>query len=229
MRWPSCFVQPVRRPSPRSPPCGLSCPPVPVAHSGLTCSNGAAHRVTRLCTLTYRGPPDGATIMNPLWLAVHLPRLPLEAYGLLSSPSAVVEQRRILVCDDAARLAGVKAGTGIAAARVLAPAITLVQRDAAREAAALHALACWAGDFTPRITLVSCALLLEVGGSLRLFGGLENLVVAVKEGVRAQGFTARIAAAPTPLGAFWLAKTGTESGTAALCLDRGHCHAVFGR
>ncbi len=158
--------------------------------------------------------------MNPLWLTVHLPRLPLEANGLLSSPSAVVEQRRILVCDDAARLAGVKAGTGVAAARVLAPAITLVQRDAAREAAALHALACWAGDFTPRITLVSCALLLEVGGCLRLFGGLEKLVAAVKEGVRAQGFTARIAAAPTPLGAFWLAKTGTESGTVAFCLDQ---------
>ncbi len=158
--------------------------------------------------------------MNSLWLAVHLPRLPLEANGLLSSPSAVVEQRRILVCDDAARLAGVKAGTGVAAARVLAPAITLVQRDTAREAAALHALACWAGDFTPRITLVSCALLLEVGGCLRLFDGLENLVAAVMEGVRAQGFTARVAAAPTPLGAFWLAKTGTESGTVTLCLNR---------
>ena len=167
----------------------------------------------------YRGPQNGATTMNPLWLAIHLPGLPLEAGGLPSPPSAVVEQGRILVCDDVARRAGVKAGNGVAAARALAPAITLVPRDTAREAAALHALACWAGGFTPRITLTSCALLLEVGGCLRLFGGLKNLVVAVNEGVRTQGFSARIAAAPTALGAFWLAETETESGTAALCLD----------
>ncbi len=187
-----------------------------VARSGSACSNGVARRVTRLCISIYSDLQNGAMTMNSLWLAIYLPGLPLEAGSLPSSPSAVVEQGRILVCDDAARRAGVNTGIGVAAARALVPAITLVKRDAAREAAVLHALACWAGGFTPRVTLTSCALLLEVGACLRLFGGLEKLLAVVTEGVRTQGFTAHIAVAMTPLGALWLA----ESGIATVCLDQ---------
>lgn len=36
-------------------------------------------------------------------------------------------------------------------------------------------LACWAGNFTPRVRIAEGALLLEVGGCLRLFGGLDVL------------------------------------------------------
>ena len=91
--------------------------------------------------------------MNPLWLAIHLPYLPLESRASLSPPSAVVEQGRILLADEAAREAGIVSGIGVAAARMLAPTITLMARDRAQENAALHALACWAGGFTPRLSL----------------------------------------------------------------------------
>ncbi len=133
----------------------------------------------------------------------------------MPSPSAVVEQGRILLGDEAARRAGIVSGTGVAAARMLAPAITLLARNPSREAAALQALACWAGSLTPRISLTPDTLLLEIGSCLRLFGGVENLVAAAKEGVQAQGFTVELAAAPTPMGAQWLAWTRT----AARCLD----------
>lgn len=154
--------------------------------------------------------------MNPLWLALHFPRLPLEARSALSPPSAVVEQGRVVLADDAARQAGIIRGTGVAAARMLAPAITLLAREPAQEAAAMQALACWAGGFTPRISLTPDTLLLEVGGCLRLFGGVERIAGAVGAGIAAQNFSVALAAAPTPMAAQWLA----GNGTAVLCLDR---------
>ncbi|MBK9028249.1 MAG: DNA polymerase Y family protein [Propionivibrio sp.] len=153
--------------------------------------------------------------MKPLWLALHLPCLPLEANLPLSSPSAVVEQGRILLGDQAAQRAGVESGMGIAAARMLVPAIALVARDRARETSALQTLACWAGNLTPRLSLTPDTLLLEVGSCLRLFGGLEVVVHLAKEGVQAQHYSVEIAAAPTPLGAQWLAQARTQ----ALCPD----------
>lgn len=127
----------------------------------------------------------------------------------------MVEQGHVLVCDAAARQAGIENGTGMAAARALAPAITLLARNAMRETAVLHVLACWAGSFTSRVSLTPDTLLLEIGSCLRLFGGLDKLVATTTEGIRAQNFTVELAAAPTPLGAQWLAQTGTT----VLCLD----------
>ena len=144
-----------------------------------------------------------------------MPRLALEANAPLPSPSAIIAQGRILDSDDNARHAGVVAGVGVAAARALAPAITLLARDPAREAAALQSLACWAGGLSPRVSLTSTSLLLEIGGCLRLFGGLENLLAAAEAGVCAQGFSAAQAVAPTPLGAEWLA----QERTATRCVD----------
>lgn len=119
------------------------------------------------------------------------------------------------MADTAARQAGIEMGAGVAAARMLVPTIKLILRSASREAAAMHHLACWAGSFTPRVSLTPDTLLLEIGSCLRLFGGLEQLVTAAKEGVEAQSFTVTLAAAPTPMGAQWLARTGRS----ALCLD----------
>jgi protein ImuB len=167
-----------------------------------------------------RARRNGAKNMNPhmqsLWLALHLPYLPLEANAPLSSPSAIVERGRILVCDEAARQAGIDGGTGIAAARMLSPAITLMARNVAREAETMQTMACWAGSLTPRISLTPDTLLLEIGSCLRLFGGVEKLVTAAREGVQAQHFSVGIAVAPTPLAAQWLA----QAGTGAQCLDR---------
>jgi len=127
----------------------------------------------------------------------------------------VVEDGRVVLADALARAAGIDRGTGVAAARMLAPAITLLARSRSREAATMQTLACWAGRFTPRVSVMPDTLLLEVGSCLRLFGGLDKVVNAVGEGVQAQGFTAALAAAPTPLGAQWLA----QAGTAARCTD----------
>lgn len=126
-----------------------------------------------------------------------------------------MDQGRILLGDAAAEQAGIESGMGVASARSLAPAITLIARNVAQETAAMQTLACWAGSFTPRVSLTDDTLLLEIGSCLSLFGGLRKLVAAVKNGMAAQHLTVAVAVAPTPLGAQWLAR----SGTAALCLD----------
>ncbi|TRZ89646.1 MAG: DNA polymerase Y family protein [Rhodocyclaceae bacterium] len=150
---------------------------------------------------------------EPLWLALHLPQLPLEAHPGLPSPSAVAARGRVLARDAAADAAGVATGMSLAAARALAPTLNVVARDMAREAAALSILACWAGSFTPRISLVlprqdqaASALLLDVGACLRLFGGIARITDAVDAGVAAQGYSLRCAVAPSAQGALWLAQ-----------------------
>ena len=74
--------------------------------------------------------------------------------------------------------------------------------------AELERLACWAGGFTPRISLTAEALLLEVGGCLRLFGGLAALRARVADGLLEQDIDARLAVAATPQAALWLAGAG---------------------
>jgi protein ImuB len=54
---------------------------------------------------------------------------------------------------------------------------------------------------------------MEIGGSLRLFGGREALLRRLAADLRRMGHEARIASAPTPTAALWLARGGAE-GTA---------------
>ncbi len=94
----------------------------------------------------------------------------------------------------------------LADAWALLPGLGVLERDPAREEARLAALACWAGNYTPEISLSRPGtLLLEVEGSLRLFGGLAPLCSLITEGIAGQGHRAVSALAPTPRAAFWLA------------------------
>jgi protein ImuB len=147
-------------------------------------------------------------------MALHFPLLPLEALNCPSSPeagpagkpAAVVARGRIVAANGVAAAAGVGEGLRLSNALGLAPGLAAFERQPAREAAALEGLACWAGQFTPQVSPVPDAtLLLEIGGCLRLFGGLARLHERVLGAAAEQGFTARSAVAPTALGATWLA------------------------
>lgn len=144
-----------------------------------------------------------------LWLALHFPLLPLEALAWRRSPSALVVRGRVWACDGGAAAAGVARGQRLSTALGLQPGLAVGERDVLREGQALSRLACWAGRFTPTLSLAPPAgLLLEVGGCLRLFGGAEAIVEAVLAGCAEQGYSVAWAAAPTPLGARWLAQAG---------------------
>jgi protein ImuB len=96
-------------------------------------------------------------------------------------------------------------------ALALAPELRLEPRSLPREAEALSRLARWAARFTPAVSITAVnALVLEVRGSLRLFGGLGPLRTAVARGLLHRGHQARISCAPTARAALWLARAGIE-------------------
>lgn len=145
-----------------------------------------------------------------LWIGLHFPRLPLETL-LRGSPSpeawAVIEQDRILLADRKALARGVRPGMLLSAALAMAPQLQTRRRDAAAETENLLGLAAWASQFTPSVALeFPDGLVIEVSGSLKLFGGLENLIDRVKTGLADMGFGATLAVAPSAKAASWLAR-----------------------
>lgn len=71
----------------------------------------------------------------------------------------------------------------------------------------LEHLGAWACQFTPRVSLEPPhALLAEVRGSLRFFGGLQALLAKVRAGLGELGFEATLAVAATPRAALWKAR-----------------------
>ncbi len=154
-----------------------------------------------------------------LWLALHFPHLSLDLLlrgrtpGMQTGPLAVctTRDRRQGVHDRnrAAARAGIEPGMELGAALSLTDRLQVHPRDEAAETAALEALAAWAGQFTPTVCLDSPAgLVLEIGGSLTLSGGLKALRIRIARGLRALGYRARGAVAPAPAAARLLARAG---------------------
>jgi len=158
-----------------------------------------------------------------LWIGLHLPWLPLELFTRATAapePLAVCDLARdphVILANEAAQRHGIRAGLRLAAALALVADLEVRRRDETAERAALERLAAWAGQFTPLVSIgarpgaVPDALLLEIEGSLTIFGGLAPLVARVRAGIAALGYRADFALAPTPLAAEWLARAGTDA------------------
>ena len=124
-------------------------------------------------------------------------------------PCAVAERQHLLVCDAKASARGLRVGMPVAAALALAPGLRLRERDAAAETEALLGIAAWAMQYTPSVALAFPDLvLLEVSGSLKLFGGSGEIAARLRQGLAAMGYGARLAAAPTARAASWFARAG---------------------
>jgi protein ImuB len=134
----------------------------------------------------------------------------LEVFEAGGGPRAVVETtaRRTLVhaANAAAQAAGVQPGQALATARALCAGLEVLRRDAAAEAMRLQTLALRAYGCSSQVLLEPPdALLLEVGASLRLFGGWPPIRERLRAAFAAEGHALRIALAPTPLAARLLA------------------------
>jgi protein ImuB len=164
---------------------------------------------------------------DPVWLCLWFPALALQAvqhWCVEDRPNAVCDpdQGHLIVAPDAAaRRAGIRRGHGHGMALALCAELNLVERRPEREAALLAALGRWATQFT---SFVSCeppqALLLEVRGSLRLFGGIDALRALLDSELASQGYRFRQSCAPTPLGALWLVRAG-QSCDPLVVVDEG--------
>lgn len=142
-----------------------------------------------------------------LWLCLRCTDLPLAAAGTAAPglPRAVTEGSRVHCPDPAAAARGVAPGMLLAHALALCPDLAVHPRAPAREQEILVALAHACHHLTPKVTLCPPAtLLLEIGGSLKLFGGLAALLAAVLDTLRLQQVQAAIGVAPTPAAAHLL-------------------------
>ena len=119
----------------------------------------------------------------------------------------VLEQERVLAASPLARAAGVQAGLRRGGVLMLLPDARLYQRAPEREDAALHAVAMALLQFTPQVAQAEEAvLLMDVGASLRLFGGVRALCRRIRASLLALGFSASLSCAPTARGAWLLAR-----------------------
>lgn len=149
------------------------------------------------------------------WLAIHLPVLALEVYTRsleADVPLAVSHRRKgeeILLCNGPAAGRGIRPGLPVGGALALAADLRILPRKPDAERAALERLAAWCGRFTSEVSLEPPqSLVLEVAGSLRLFGGAPALLEQVAAGVAGLGYRAHCCLAPTPGGSLVLAAGG---------------------
>lgn len=166
-----------------------------------------------------RQPIATATVRPPthLWLCIGLPQLAIEALEESTGhPLVVVEeqqrQSKVHAANPAARRQGISTGMGLNAAYALSPHLQTRWRDVSREKQRLQWLARWAGQFTPWVCVESTGfLLLEVRGSLKLFGGAAAVFARIEQGLQQLDIAHRLALAPTPLAALWLARAGQRA------------------
>ncbi len=166
--------------------------------------------------------PDerAAALPERLWLCIRFTHLALEcagpaAEGDADSPLVVVEgvgaQGAVVDLNAAAKRAGIQCGMTLNAAYALSPWLLTRAFDARRVDGALERLAAWATRFTSVLsTAPPDALLLEVRGSFRLFGGYRRLAGRIRQGLRELGYSAAFGLAPTPQAALWLARDARE-------------------
>jgi len=152
-----------------------------------------------------------------LWLCIHLPQLPLEVFSRSTNDAEAQvvcaggagTKARILVCDSRAAILGIQPGMSLGAACTLANKLVFYPRDEVLEQEALGHIAAWAIQFSSLVSIaVPQAVLLEVAGSLTLFGSLDRVQEQAQKGLSELGYHAVLAVAPTPLSALWLARSG---------------------
>ena len=153
-----------------------------------------------------------------LWLALHFRHLPLEVFtrgAREAQPLAVTSGSKtdatVVAANHPAQARGVSDGMSVPAACALVSGLHTITRDTTKEHATLARIAAWSLQFTSFVSLAEPdTILLEIEGSLKLFGGLGKLYQHIARGVAELGFNASIACAPTPLAAQWFAHAGVS-------------------
>ena len=158
--------------------------------------------------------PAAAT--QKLWLCIDFPCFALDVLGVAddAGPHGVLEEKAgrwlIAAACPRAQEKGIEAGMGLNAAYALCPELHAHRRDSLQEQLQLKRLADWACQYSSLVSLVlPRALLLEVGASMSLFGGLPALLRRIQTTLREQwSYHARLAVTPTPLASQVLAQWG---------------------
>jgi protein ImuB len=151
-----------------------------------------------------------------LWIAVCLPSLAFESLGVADSalPAVVVEAERgqlhVVAASHAAAEAGISSEMKLNTAMALAASLQVFERSPSLERQSLESLATWAESLTSMVSVEAPeSLLLEVAGSLTLFGSLDALKAKLRGELALRYRDFRFCAAPTATAALWLARAAS--------------------
>jgi len=179
----------------------------------LTLDLFAPLETTAAVTARTLAPPESRQSPRPLplWLAVSFPMLPVVALSDPDSVQAVIEgppgQQRLVALSAAAESLGLRRDLSRTAAEIRVPTLTWCERRPELEARALEARARAAFALTSFVSLEPPdTLLLEIRGSLRLFGGVEALIERALAALGTARIPATYAVAPTVRAALWLVR-----------------------
>ena len=152
--------------------------------------SGAASRAQGL--VDFRDIEDAASVQVPAMARIG------------STPTAraihdgAAPRSRIVCADALANAAGIAPGLTVAQAQALLPGLRSYPRDASVEIARLEQLGALAYGFSSQVRLLPPdAVALEVGASLRLFGGWPALQRELRAQLSGLGHVHQLAAAPT--------------------------------
>jgi protein ImuB len=145
-----------------------------------------------------------------LWIALHFPMLPLEVFRPRWSTelaAVVFDHDRVLAFSSAAQALGVQADMRRAGVLLLADEALLYDRDLQREAQTLQDAAMALLQYSPQLADGGEAtLLIDIGASLRLFGGIRHLCRRIRKTIEQLGLSAYLSCAPTAQAAWLLAQ-----------------------
>jgi protein ImuB len=150
----------------------------------------------------------------PLWIGLHLSQLPLEVFEpnwASDSVAVVLDQEKALGISRSASAAGIKLGMRRGGILMLDQDAHIYNRSPQKERDAINAVAMALLQYTPLVAeSEESTLLMDIGGSLRLFGGIRSLCQRVRSDLHVLGFTANVSCAPTARAAWLLARCGSS-------------------
>ena len=146
-----------------------------------------------------------------------MPNLAFDVFGSAATdgPAAVVEpvhgQAFVVAANRHARRCGIVPGVKLNSAFALAASLRVFERSPHRERAGLESLSAWAQMLTSTVCIEQPeTVLLEVAGSVKLFGSLAAIKNKLGEEVAKRRWSSRLCVAPTATAALWLARGGAE-------------------
>ncbi len=159
---------------------------------------------------------ESCVASQQLWIAIRLKDLALPLHSSEHLPVVVVDlagavASSVLACNRLATRRGIGVGLSLNAAMALAPELCVQPREPEQEKKRLQQLAELATAFTPSVCIESAdEVLLEVRASQRLFGGLDGLLMKLRDQLSVHHYRSVVAVAPTPEAALWFARAGDE-------------------
>ena len=150
-----------------------------------------------------------------LWLCLCFPDLAIEIFTRDRTKEAVLitEKKIVVFLNQAARNLGLKPGISVAEALTINESVIFFERNKSREIEKLSQIAQWSYRFTPNVSIKKPkSVLLELSGSLKLFGGLKKIQQEILKGLEEKGLSVQVGVNMSPLSAqcFSEANAGTN-------------------